>query len=123
MLKITRTNSFQAAHFLPKVPEGHKCRKMHGHSYKVTVTLVGTVSSLGWIEDTGMVDHAFQHVHKQLDHDLLNQIPGLENPTTENLVVWLWNIFYKTFGDMQNITEVGVLVHEGENSTAYYDGP
>jgi len=123
MLKITRTNSFQAAHFLPKVPEGHKCRKMHGHSYKCTVTLCGTVSALGWIEDTGMIDVAFKAVHKQLDHDLLNQIPGLENPTTENLVVWLWNIFHKTFGDMKNITEVGVLVHEGENSTAYYDGP
>ena len=122
MLNITRTNTFSAAHLLPLTPENHKCRGMHGHSYEVTVEVTGDVDDAGWIIDTGLIDKAYGYIHAMLDHKTLNEVAGLENPTTENLVVWLWEKFHKTFGDMRNIHKIGITVKEGSRSTAFYDG-
>jgi len=122
MLKITRTNTFEAAHFLPLTPEGHKCRGMHGHSYEVTVEVTGDADDAGWIIDTALIDSAYSYIHALLDHKTLNEVAGLENPTTENLVVWLWERFHKTFGDTQNVFKIGVTVKEGRRSTAFFDG-
>ena len=89
--EISKEFTFEAAHRLPNVPEGHKCARVHGHSYRVQITLRGPVDSrLGWIVDFGDLSAAWQPIHAQLDHRLLNEVPGLENPTSELLAAWLF---------------------------------
>ena len=88
---LNRTYRFEAAHFLPNVPDGHKCKNMHGHSYKVDVTVCGPVDEkLGWIMDFGDLDELVMPLINQCDHQVLNEIDGLENPTSEKLAEWLW---------------------------------
>jgi 6-pyruvoyltetrahydropterin/6-carboxytetrahydropterin synthase len=92
MWEISRSFRFEAAHQLPHAPEGHKCRRLHGHSFAVTVTVAGTPSEPeGWVCDFGEISQAWRPVHDQLDHRYLNDIPGLENPTSELLAAWIWN--------------------------------
>lgn len=88
--ELERTLTFEAAHFLPKVQEGHRCGRMHGHSYRLTVGVTGRMNpALGWIEDLGLVGDALGRlVVDRLDHRLLNEVEGLENPTSENLGAW-----------------------------------
>tara|TARA_R100001509_G_scaffold163306_2_gene137352 strand:- start:779 stop:1150 length:372 start_codon:yes stop_codon:yes gene_type:complete len=122
MYKITRKNFFEAAHFLPNVPEGHKCKNMHGHSYRVTVQIDGVIDEhLGWIIDTAEIDAAFADVKAMLDHQVLNGIEGLENPTTEILSKWLWE-FFKSRLNNGRIFKITVIVGESPRSTAIYDG-
>lgn len=121
MLKITRRNHFEAAHHLPQTPKGHKCRNMHGHSYELVVEISGDMDSSGWIIDTAQIDTVFGIIHNQLDHKVLNDV--VENPTTENLAIWCWEKFHKSFGDINNIHKIAVEVQESPRSTAYYDGP
>ena len=121
MLKITRRNHFEAAHHLPQTPRGHKCRNMHGHSYEVVVEISGSIDEAGWIIDTAQIDTVFGMIHTQLDHGCLNNV--IENPTTENLAVWCWEKFHKSFGDISNIDRIAVEIQESPRSTAYYDGP
>ena len=88
---IYKEFSFDSAHFLPQVPEGHKCANMHGHTYGLTVFIEGEPDDrTGWIIDYGDLKKYIQPIIEQLDHHLLNDIPGLENPTSEVLSVWLW---------------------------------
>lgn len=90
-MEILKEFSFDAAHRLPNVPPGHKCARLHGHTYQVTIHVRGSVDAkLGWVVDFGDVKAAFKPLEAQLDHHLLNEIPGLENPTSENLARWLW---------------------------------
>ena len=82
---------FEAAHRLPKVPEGHKCERLHGHSYRVRITIEGAVDpDTGWIIDFDEIKQAFDPLLDQLDHHYLNEVEGLENPTSENLCHWIW---------------------------------
>jgi queuosine biosynthesis protein QueD len=81
---------FEAAHRLPNVPEGHKCARLHGHSFLVRITVLGDVDpSTGWLMDFDDIKSAFAPLLEQLDHYYLNDIEGLENPTSENLAVWV----------------------------------
>ncbi|MFB8136313.1 6-carboxytetrahydropterin synthase QueD [Streptomyces mirabilis] len=90
-MEIFREFTFEAAHRLPRVPEGHKCARLHGHSYKVTVHVEAPVDEeLGWVMDFGDIKQAFKPIDAQLDHYYLNDIEGLENPTSENLARWIW---------------------------------
>ena len=83
--------TFEAAHRLPNVPPDHKCARLHGHSFHVRVTVTGPVDQkLGWVIDFADVKAAFAPLHAALDHRYLNEIEGLENPTSEVLAVWLW---------------------------------
>ncbi len=83
--------SLEAAHLLPNVPESHKCRRLHGHSFGVEVHVRGKVDAgTGWIMDYAEIKKAFQPIHDQLDHRYLNDIEGLSNPTSENLARWIW---------------------------------
>lgn len=89
--RLTRDYRFEAAHFLPRVPAGHKCRRVHGHSYEVRVSLLAEVDpERGWIMDFAEVDEVVDPVVARLDHQLLNEVEGLENPTAEHLAIWLW---------------------------------
>jgi 6-pyruvoyltetrahydropterin/6-carboxytetrahydropterin synthase len=89
--EISKEFTFEAAHRLPHVPPGHKCARVHGHSYRIDITLRGPVDpKLGWIVDFAELTAAWQPLHAQLDHRLLNEVPGLENPTSELLAAWLF---------------------------------
>lgn len=90
-MEIFREFNFEAAHRLPKVPEGHKCSRLHGHSYKVIVHVEAPVEpEAGWVMDFGDLKRAFKPIDAQLDHYYLNDIDGLENPTSEVLARWIW---------------------------------
>lgn len=82
---------FEAAHRLPNLPVGHKCGRLHGHSFCVEVHVEGPVDSrTGMLVDYAEIKAAFGELDEQLDHRYLNQLPGLENPTSENIVCWIW---------------------------------
>jgi 6-pyruvoyltetrahydropterin/6-carboxytetrahydropterin synthase len=82
--EISRSFTIEAAHRLPHVPEGHKCSRLHGHSFKITLHVGGQLDpKLGWVVDFADIDRAFEPIFKLLDHRYLNEVPGLENPTSE----------------------------------------
>jgi len=84
--EISKTFNIEAAHRLPHVPPGHKCERLHGHSFRITLHVTGDVDpQLGWIVDFAELTQAFAPLHALLDHHYLNEVPGLENPTSENL--------------------------------------
>ncbi|EPF5870887.1 6-carboxytetrahydropterin synthase QueD [Morganella morganii] len=88
---IFKEFQFEAAHHLPHVPEGHKCGRLHGHSFLVRLELSGEVDAYtGWLIDFAEVKQAFKPIYDRLDHHYLNEIPGLENPTSEVLAEWIW---------------------------------
>lgn len=90
-MEIRKTFQIEAAHRLPHVPLGHKCARLHGHSFVVEIAVEGPVDPhFGWVMDFAEVKAAFQPLYAQLDHHYLNEIPGLENPTSEALAVWIW---------------------------------
>jgi 6-pyruvoyltetrahydropterin/6-carboxytetrahydropterin synthase len=84
--EISKTFPLESAHRLPHVPAGHKCARLHGHSFQVTLHVTGPIDpQLGWIIDFAEITRAWQPMHELLDHRCLNDVPGLENPTSENL--------------------------------------
>jgi 6-pyruvoyltetrahydropterin/6-carboxytetrahydropterin synthase len=115
--RLERTYRFEAAHFLPKVPAGHKCARMHGHSYEIRIAIEGDVDpERGWIMDFAAIDEHVIPIIKQLDHQILNEIDGLSNPTSELLAAWWW----------QRLTPAlplaEVVVSETESSRCIYRG-
>lgn len=116
--QLSRDYHFEAAHRLPRVPATHKCSRVHGHSYHVTITLSGSIDSdMGWLVDFSDIDRVIDPVIARLDHMLLNEIPGLENPTSELLAVWLWREIQPR---LAGLTEV--MVAETPTSRCVYRG-
>jgi 6-pyruvoyltetrahydropterin/6-carboxytetrahydropterin synthase len=90
-MELRKSFQIESAHRLPNVPPGHKCARLHGHSWVIEIVLEGPVGEeTGWVMDFADVKAAFRPVFDQLDHHYLNDIPGLENPTSERLAVWIW---------------------------------
>jgi 6-pyruvoyltetrahydropterin/6-carboxytetrahydropterin synthase len=91
-MKIFKRFTFDSAHFLPNVSEDHKCRAIHGHTYHLTIFITGKLDEeLGWVQDFAELKKVMDPIMKMIDHKLLNEIEGLENPTCELFAKWLWN--------------------------------
>ena len=112
-MEIWKEFAFEAAHVLPRVPDGHKCKRLHGHSYRVRVYVKGDVDpELGWIVDFGDIKEAFEPIRGQLDHYYLNDIEGLENPTCEVISKWIWQRLKPALPSLSRI-EIGETCTSG----------
>jgi len=117
-MEIFRVFQVEAAHHLPNVPEGHKCARLHGHSFRIEVHISGDVGEQsGWVLDFAELKQAFQPLYDRLDHHYLNEIEGLENPTSENLARWIWRELQPA---LPNVSKV--IVQETCNAGCIYRG-
>jgi 6-pyruvoyltetrahydropterin/6-carboxytetrahydropterin synthase len=90
-VELTKEYRFEAAHRLPRVPAGHKCARIHGHSYKVEIVVRGPIDpQTGWLIDFSVIDDVWSELYALVDHQNLNDVPGLENSTCENIAIYLW---------------------------------
>lgn len=115
---IYKEFTFDSAHQLPNVPEGHKCKNLHGHTYKLTVYLEGEIDEkFGWVMDFNDLKQVMQPLLLRMDHNYLNDIPGLENPTSEVLARWIWNQIHPALPLLAKIelreTPTSGVVYEG----------
>lgn len=117
-MQIFKEFTVEAAHRLPHVPVGHKCGRLHGHSFRIELHVSGAVGERsGWIIDFSDIKACFRPVHELLDHNFLNEVPGLENPTSENLAKWLWDRIKPELAQLS-----AVIVRETCTSGAIYKG-
>jgi 6-pyruvoyltetrahydropterin/6-carboxytetrahydropterin synthase len=117
-MEIFREFTFEAAHRLPNVPAGHKCARLHGHSFRLTVHVRGPVGERsGWVMDFADLKAAVTPVLDRLDHAYLNEIEGLENPTSEVLARWIWARLTPTLPGLSRVT-----LHETCTSGCVYAG-
>ncbi len=115
---IFKQFTFDSAHFLPHVPDGHKCKEIHGHTYHLTIFLEGPLDpELGWVMDFGDLKKSVGAVIDRLDHKFMNEIPGLENPTCEHISMWLWNQIKPGVPQLHKIE-----LYETPTSGAIYSG-
>ena len=116
---IHKVFQVEAAHRLPHVPPGHKCARLHGHSFRIEVHVEGDLDPVrGWVMDFADIKAAFQPLYDRLDHHYLNEIEGLENPTSERLAVWIWERLKPGLPGLARI-----VVHETCTSGCTYAGP
>lgn len=95
----------ESARSLPNLPPGHPCGRMHGHSFKITVTLVGERDSkIGWVIDFNTISLRLKPILDEVDHRVLNEVPGLENPTSENLALWFFNKAQAVLPGLKRVT-------------------
>ncbi len=117
-VRLVKAFDFEAAHWLPTFPEGHKCRRLHGHSFKVEVIVEGEVDAAkGYLVDYGDITKAVAPVRAMLDHYCLNEIEGLSNPTSEMIAQWVWS---RLSPALPMLSEV--IVHETCTSRCHYRG-
>ena len=113
-IEIVKDFIFEAAHFLPNVADTHRCQRIHGHTYQVSLHLSGPLEQdKGWIMDFHDIESVFQPILDQLDHHLLNEVPGLEVPTAENIALWVWQATRPHLPGLCQVT-----VHENPTSRA-----
>ena len=118
-MDIFKVFTVEAAHRLPFVPEGHKCGRLHGHSFRIELHLDGVVDpKTGFVQDFADLKEAFKPLELQLDHHYLNEIDGLENPTSENLAIWIWERLKSSLPLLAR-----VIVQETCNCGCVYAGP
>jgi len=118
-VELVKEFRFEAAHYLPNLPDGHKCRRMHGHSFRGEIAVRGPVDPVtGWLIDFGDLKRAVDPIVERLDHDLLNEIEGLENPTSELLAIWFWERLVPSLPQLHRIT-----IEETCTTRCSYYGP
>ena len=118
-MHIFKVFTIEAAHRLPNVPEGHKCARLHGHSFRIELNVAGEPGEhSGWVMDFADVKAAFEPLYRQLDHHYLNDIEGLENPTSEQLPIWIWERLKPALPALDE-----VVVHETCTAGCRYRGP
>jgi 6-pyruvoyltetrahydropterin/6-carboxytetrahydropterin synthase len=116
--ELSRSFRFEAAHRLPDAPEGHRCARLHGHSFVVEVRIEGEAQGRpGWVMDYGDLKGLASPVIDQLDHTYLNEITGLENPTAENLARWIWDRLAPALSGLS-----AIVVHETCTTGCVYRG-
>ena len=104
MIGVFKEFTFEAAHRLPNVAADHKCARLHGHSFRVAVHVEGEPGpESGWVMDFADIERAFAPLHAELDHRYLNEIPGLDNPTSECLAVWIWERLAPTLAGLNKV--------------------
>lgn len=118
-MEIFKDFSFDAAHFLPHVPPDHKCARMHGHTYRVRLVLDGPLHPvLGWVRDFADIKQAWKTIEDQLDHRVLNDLPGLQNPTAEWIAYWIWEKLKPQLAELSRIevfeTPGSGVIYRGE---------
>jgi 6-pyruvoyltetrahydropterin/6-carboxytetrahydropterin synthase len=117
-MEIYKSFTIEAAHRLPNVPAGHKCSRLHGHSFRIDVHVRGPLDpTLGWVLDYSEIKAAFKPLEEQIDHHYLNEVEGLENPTSENLARWIWQRLVPALPSLSKI-----VVHETCTSGCIYTG-
>ena len=117
-MEIFKEFTFEAAHRLPNVPPDHKCSRLHGHSYRVEIHVRGPVGERsGWVMDFADIKEAFAPVQARLDHYYLNEVEGLENPTSENIARWIWQKLKRSLPGLSK-----VVVRETCTSGCVYAG-
>jgi 6-pyruvoyltetrahydropterin/6-carboxytetrahydropterin synthase len=117
-MELRKTFQFEAAHLLPHLPRTHKCRRLHGHSFAVEIVVTGECDpKLGWLMDYAEISRAFKPLWEKLDHRYLNTVPGLKNPTSEEIAVWVWK---RLKSKLPLLTEV--VVAETCTARAVYRG-
>ena len=117
-MDIFKIFTIEAAHRLPNVPAGHQCARLHGHSFRVELHVSGEPGAdSGWVMDFADIKAAFKPLHEQLDHHYLNDIDGLDNPTSERLAMWIWTRLKPTLPLLSE-----VVVHETCTSGCRYRG-
>jgi 6-pyruvoyltetrahydropterin/6-carboxytetrahydropterin synthase len=118
-MEVFKIFQIEAAHRLPNVPADHKCARLHGHSFRIAVHITGDVDpDLGWVQDFADIKAAFAPVFEKLDHHYLNEVPGLENPTSEHIAAWIWDELVETLPMLSKI-----VVNETCTSGCSYAGP
>lgn len=119
IFRLTKDFRFEAAQTLPKVPPEHKCGRMHGHSFKVEVTVEGPIDpETGWVYDHARISRVMGPLLDVLDHAYLNDIEGLENPTIELMAHWFWG---KLAPELPGLREI--VIHETPSARCSYSGP
>jgi 6-pyruvoyltetrahydropterin/6-carboxytetrahydropterin synthase len=117
-VRLSKTFRFEAAHDLPTFPPGHKCRRLHGHSFRFEVVAEGEVDpARGYLIDYAQIKQAVQPLVDQLDHRYLNEIEGLANPTSEMLASWLWDQIKPALPQLS-----ALIIHETCTSSCEYRG-
>jgi 6-pyruvoyltetrahydropterin/6-carboxytetrahydropterin synthase len=119
-VRLVREYTFEAAHMLPRVAADHKCARMHGHSYKVAITVEGDIDAdTGMVVDFAEIDAAVMPLlDGELDHRYLNDVAGLENPTVENLTIWVW----QRLSEQMPVLLRAIEVRETATSAVIYEG-
>ena len=117
-MDISKTFRIEAAHRLPNLPPSHKCSRLQGHSFRIELHVSGPLDpQLGWVMDFADLKAAFAPLFAELDHNYLNDVAGLDNPTSENLARWVWQRLKPTLPLLAAVT-----VHETCTSTSTYRG-
>ncbi|MBJ13261.1 MAG: 6-carboxytetrahydropterin synthase QueD [Candidatus Marinimicrobia bacterium] len=117
-MEVYKTFTIEAARSLPKLPNGHPCQSVHGHSFKITITVEGKIDkNTGFVMDFADIDSAFRPIYERIDHTYLNEINGLENPSSENLCRWIWKQLDLSLNGLKQIE-----VKETESTGCIYKG-